>query len=356
MPIPGRRTAGPSALLAASLERRRFLRLGAAGTALGALGLTGLVQACGSPDGPSTATGSGGGGTKVIGISLNVANAYSSYVAEGVYQALKGGGYDARIAVNNANSTTELTSIQNLVSAGIAGLVVLPVNADTAANAAKLCAGKGIPCGIAQWPTKTADAPATAIAWADWTQKGRDMGEYIKAHARPGKLIVVQAILGQQYTELIDAGLDESLAGSGFTVAVREQGFYDRTKATNIVQSGLQAHPDATGILTYAASMGDGVAQYLQSIKKSDVVHVSSDCDEEMLTWLRTPYLAATSFHSAAQSGLLVAQAVRTKIEGGSPTFLNELTLATATGDNIGDVIATTPFEYPEFAGKVTVQ
>jgi hypothetical protein len=62
------------------------------------------------------------------------------------------------------------------------------------------------------------------------------------------------------------------------------------------------------------------------------------------------------SYHSAAQSGLLVGQAVRTQIEGGSPTFLNELTLATATAKNIGDVVKKTPFQYPEFASKVASQ
>lgn len=337
---------GPAALLG----RRNFLK--AAGAAGGVAAIAPLLAACGSST-KQTTSGQVGAG-KTIGISLNVSNAYASYVAEGVYQALEGTGYAVRTVANNAESSTELANVQNLLAAGITGLVMLPVNADTASKTAQLCAQRKVAFGVAQWPVKTPQNDFTAAAWADWTEKGRLMGDYVKSHAKPGNVIVVQAILGQQYSELIDDGLNQSLAGTPYKIVVREQGFYDRTKATNVVQTGLQAYPGATAVVTYAASMGDGVAQYFKSINKTDVTHITSDCDEELLTWLKTPYCNATAFHSAAQSGLLVARALRTELEGGQPVYLAVLDQAIATSANVDSIVRKTPFEYPAFASRVS--
>jgi ribose transport system substrate-binding protein len=349
------------------LDRRTFLRN--TGILGGALGLAGVAAACGSSSKSSTSTtaatgssatsGTTAGATpgkgKTIAVVLNVANAYAAYVAQGVLETTAAAGYGFRSVVNNADAGTELTNIENLLSAGIAGLVILPVNADTAAKGAQLCYQKGVAYGNALWPGKSsADKYFTGVAYVDSTKGGTLIGEYLKAHAKPGKVIVVQGILGQGFSEFIDKGLDASLAGTGFSVAVRQQGFYDRTKATNIVQTGLAAHPDATCIVTYSASMSDGVAQYLKSKNITSITHVASDCDEELVTWLKTPYCNATRYYSAAQSGLLAAKAVRAKLEGGTPTFLNNLTEEIATGSNIDAIRAADPFDYPQFASQTS--
>jgi ribose transport system substrate-binding protein len=366
--------AGP-AWSGRALDRRSFLR--SAGLLGGAFGLAGIAAACGSSSSSnSTATTTGGttagttpattattaggsastggatvGAGKTIAVSLNVANAYAAYVAQGVLEATKGTGYKFRAVVNNADASTELTNIENLISSGIAGLVILPVNADTAAKGAQLCADKGIAYGNALWPGKSsADKYFTGVSFVDSTKGGQLIGEYLKAHGKPGPTIVVQGILGQGFSEFIDKGLNAAIAGSGFDVVVRQQGFYSRTMATNIVQTGLAAHPTTTAIVTYAASMSDGVAQFLKSRKLTHITHIASDCDEELTMWLKTPYCNATRYYSAAQSGLLAAKAVRAKLEGGTPVFLNLLTEEMVTGATIDATKASDPFDYPAFA------
>jgi ribose transport system substrate-binding protein len=126
-------------------------------------------------------------------------------------------------------------------------------------------------------------------------------------------------------------------------VAVRQPGDFSRTMATDIVETGLQAHPTTTGIVTYSASMSDGVAAYLKSKSITKITHVASDCDTELVGWLKTPYCAATRYYPAAQSGLLVAKSVRAKLEGGSPVFRNDLTEVIATGATIDQVVTKYP-------------
>jgi len=337
-----------------AMGRRAFL--GRAAAVGGAAALLGASPALASVPSlrPRNRTSPAVGAGKTIAICLNVANAYASYVAEGVLEALEGTGYKVRTVVNNADATTELSNIENLISTGISGLVILPVNAQTAAKGAQLCYERGIAYGNALWPgASAADKYFTGVAFVDSTKGGVLIGDYLKTNAKPGKMIVVQGILGQGFSEFIDAGLNSSLAGTKFDIVVRQQGFYSTTTAANIVETGLAAHPDVTAIVTYAASMGDGVASLLKSKGLSHITHVSSDCDETLVKWLKTPYCAATRYYSAAESGLKAATAVRAKLEGGSPIFLNRLKEEMVTGDTIDAERQSLPFDYPKFAAKV---
>jgi ribose transport system substrate-binding protein len=342
--------------LSAQLGRRDLLRLG--GVLGGGLAVSSLLAACGGDDdssaGGSSSSSSGGGDVgsgQTIGISLNGNNAYSSYVAEGVLKALDGTAYDFAGVQNDFDSSTELGNVQNLLSQGIAALCVLPADATTIARAAELCAQQDVPVGNALWPGESdADQYYAGVADLDSVEGGKMIGEWLIANATPGPVIVVQGIVGQGFSERIDEGLDAALAGSGFTVVVREQGFFGRDEATKIVESGLQAHPDVTAIVAYAASMSNGIASYLEANGITTITHVSSDGDDEMFTWLGTPYLAADRYYSAAQTGLVVGQAVRAQLEGESPTFSGTITQTMITKETAQAAIDANPYRYEEFA------
>ncbi|MEI4271355.1 sugar ABC transporter substrate-binding protein [Klenkia sp. LSe6-5] len=339
-------------LLSAPIRRRDLFRLG--GAVGGGLALSSLLAACGgdsSGSGSGSGSGDGVGAGQTIGLSLNGNNAYSSYVAEGVLKALEGTSYGFVGVQNNFDSSTELGNVQNLLSQGIAGFVTLPADAATIARAAELAQQQGVPVGNALWPGPSdADEYFTGVADLDSVEGGRMIGEWLKENATPGPVIVVQGIVGQGFSERIDEGLDEALEGSGFTVVVREQGFFARDTATSIVESGLQANPGVTAIVAYAASMSNGIAAYLEANGIDGIAHVSSDADDEMFEWLATPYLSASRYYSAAQTGLLVTQAVRAAIEGGDVTFDNQVDQVMVTAENAEQVVAENPYRYEQFA------
>jgi ABC-type sugar transport system substrate-binding protein len=355
-----RRTTPPTDLaefIARGYDRRGFLK--GSGALLGALGLGGVLAACSSGSSDSDSGGSGGGTAgdgKTIGISLNGVNAYSGYVAEGVAKEIEGTGYKLVGIQNNFDSSTELGNIQNLLSQGIDALVVLPTDATTIAKAAQLCEQQGVAVGNALWPGKSdADKYFTGVASLDSVEGGKMIGEWLKENGNPGDTIVVQGIVGQGFSERIDEGLDAALQGSGFNVVVREQGFFARDTATKIVESGLQAHPNVTTIVAYSASMSDGIAAFLKSKGIENITHVSSDGDDELFTWIGTPYLASDRYYSAAETGVLATKAVRAKMEGGSPTFEGMVTQKMVTGDDYKAAIQAVPYRYEQYADKVKV-
>ena len=193
------------------------------------------------------------------------------------------------------------------------------------------------------------DAYLDGVSSLDSAGGGQMIGEWLVEHGTPGKTIVVQGVVGQGFSERIDEGLDKALEGSGFDVVVREQGFFDRNKAIGVVERALQAHPDATTIVSYAAAMGDGISSYLQQNKVDGVTHVTSDADKEMLDWLKTPYLSATRYYSAAETGLLAGQVVRASLENENFEFNNPVFQTMMTADDADATVRDHPMSYPEF-------
>lgn len=330
------------------VNRRRFL--GGAMALAGGIGLGApLLAGCGG-----SSAGTGDAAAKTIGISLNGLVEYTRYVAQGVAKAFEGGNYNFKVVQANFDVQTELRNIEGLVSQAIDGLVVLPNTVDAVLTPLKDAKSAGVKIGLALWAEPgPLDQYVVGVASVDSIAGGKLMGEWLKAKAKPGKVIVVQGVLGQGFSEQLDQGLDEALTGSGFEVVVREQGFFDRNKAIEVVERGLQAHPDVTAIVTYAATMSDGVASFLKQNNIQNVTHVGDDCDTELQTWLGTPYLSASRYYSAAETGFVAGQAVRAVLEGKEPTFENKCFQAMMSKENMVDVLKTHPMSYPDLNSKL---
>ncbi len=361
-----------------NLGRRRFLQ-GAAGLVVGG----GLLAACGSDEeksDPTTAAttaaptaettaattaattaettaataGAAGPTEGVIGLTLNGLNEYTKGVTTGVYKALEGSAYTLEVVQVNYDAAQELSAAEAFLAKGVVGLVIQPNTAESAGAAAEKAVAAGVPAGNCIWPgPSAADEFFVGVAELDSVQGGRLIGEYLLANATPGKICVVQGVVGQGFSERIDEGLDEVLAGSEFEVVVREQAFFDRTQAVGVVEKAFQAHPDLGIIVAYSASMSNGIAQYLKDQGKDTVVHVSSDADEEMITWMKTPYLQATRYYSSAQTGLIAANAVLASLKGETPEFRTVIEQVIATSDDIDAVVEANPFMFFEYKDLV---
>lgn len=343
--------------------RRRFLRaLGGAG---GAIVVGRFLTACGGDDAaapvttatagtaaPTTAAAGGSRGT--IGLSLNGVVEYTKGVASGVYEALEGTGYDLVVVQANFDAGTETANLESLVAQGVAGLVIQPNTAEGAAAGAQLAAEAGIPVSNCLWPgPSSSDEFFVGVAALDSVEGGRLIGRWLVDNVEPGPIVVVQGVVGQGFSERIDEGLDEILDGTGFEVVVRQQGFFDRAQAVNVVQDAYIANPDIVAIVDYAATMSNGISAWMQDEGLDGIAHVTSDADEEMMSWITTPYLAATRYYSSAETGLIAARAVLTALDGGTPEFETPISQVIATAENIDAVVAANPFFFEAHANAV---
>lgn len=333
-----------------SIGRRRFLQ----GVAVAAFG-GGVLVACGEgttandTDGSELAVTSG-----LIGLTLNGLNDYTRGVATGVYKALEDTKFTLEVVQVNYDSSQELSAAEAFLAKGAVGLIIQPNTVESAGAAAEKAVAQGVPAGNCIWPgASPSDEFFVGVAELDSVQGGRLIGEYLKANATPGKICVVQGVVGQGFSERIDEGLDEVLKDSGFEIVVREQGFFDRTKAVGVVETAFQAHPDLGIIVAYAASMSNGIAQWLKDQGKDSVLHISSDADEEMVGWMKTPYLNATRYYSSAQTGLIAANAVLASLRGETPEFRTVVEQVIATSETIDEIVGANPYMFMDYKDKV---
>lgn len=326
-------------------------RIGAA-VAASALILA-ATAACGSSAG-SDDTSSGANGE--IGLSLNGNVEYTKNLTTGVLAALDGGSYSLKTVQANFDVNAELTNVESLIDQGAKGLVINPNTTQGVLAGVKRAHEAGLPVGLAFWTGPTVlDKYLATVSYVDSEAIGRELGEYLKAHGKPGPTVVVQGVLGQGFSEGIDKGLDAALAGSGFEIVVREQGYFDRNKAITVTESALQAHPDTTAIVDYSSAMGNGISSYLKSNEYDDITHVTVSVDKEMLQWLGTPYLAATSYYSPAEAGSLAAGGVRKALEGTKPTFKQEIFHGIGTEENIDQLLKEHPYTIDAYVSKVKI-
>ena len=293
--------------------------------------------------------------TGLIGLTLNGLNDYTRGVATGVYKALEGTGYELSVVQANYDAAAELANIENFLAQGAVGIIIQPNTAESAGAGAKAAFDKGVPVGNCIWPGPSdADEFFNGVAEIDSVEGGRIIGRYLLEQLPDGgKICVVQGVIGQGFSERIDEGLDEVLAGSNIEVVVREQGFFDRVAAVEVVQTAFQANPDIVAVVDYAAAMSNGICQWLKDEGKDTVLHISSDADEEMITWFGTPYLAATRYYSSAQTGLIAADAVLKALAGEAVEFRTVIEQVLVTADNVDEVVASNPFMFMEYKDKV---
>jgi ABC-type sugar transport system substrate-binding protein len=326
----------------------------AATTAATTAGSTGATTAGSTAASTAGGAGTAGPASGLIGLTLNGLNDYTKGVATGVYKAIEGTKYTLEVVQVNYDSAQELSAAEAFIAKGVVGLVIQPNTAESAGAAAQKAFEKGIPAGNCIWPGPSgSDKYFVGVAQLDSVAGGKLIGEYLKANVKPGKICVVQGVVGQGFSEKIDEGLDASLKGTDFKVVVRDQGFFDRTKAVGVVETAFQANPDLSIIIGYSASMSDGIAQWLKDQGKQNVTHISSDCDDELVTWMKTPYLKATRYYSSAQTGLIAANAVLASLKGDKPTFGTVIEQVIATADNIDAVIAKNPYFFSDYKSKV---
>jgi len=355
-----------------SIGRRRFLQgiTIVGGVALGG----GLLAACGDDSSESDGTDEAGTAnvtdttapatdsttavgpaSGLIGLTLNGLNDYTRGVATGVYKALEGTEYELTVVQANYDAATELANIENFLTQGAVGVIIQPNTAESAGAGAKAAFDKGVPVGNCIWPgASDADQYFNGVAELDSVEGGRIIGRYLLEQLPDGgKVVVVQGVVGQGFSERIDEGLDEVIAGSAIEIVVREQGFFDRVKAVEVVQTAFQANPDIVAVVDYAAAMSNGICQWLKDEGKDDILHVTSDADEEMVTWFGTPYLSATRYYSSAQTGLIAAGAVLNALAGKPVEFRTVIEQSLVTADNVDEVVAANPFIFVEYKDKV---
>jgi fructose transport system substrate-binding protein len=248
----------------------------AACTGLAALTLT----ACGSGSGTGTA-GSGSGSVKVGLITKTDTNPFFVKMKEGAEKAAKENGARLMTAAGkfDGDNAGQVTAIENMVAAGVKGILITPSDSKAIVPAIAKAKAKGVLVIALDTPTDPESA-VDALFATDNLRAGRLIGEYAKA-AMKGKTAKIATL---DLAPGVSVGVqrhDGFLKGFGATdkdVACAQDTGGDQAKGQTAMENCLQKEPGINVVYTINEPAALGAYTALKAKgREKDVLIVSVD-------------------------------------------------------------------------------
>ncbi|MET7692228.1 sugar ABC transporter substrate-binding protein [Streptomyces sp. NPDC005483] len=248
----------------------------AACTSVAALALT----ACGSGSG-SGSTSSGSGTVKVGLITKTDTNPFFVKMKEGAEKAAKENGAQLMTAAGkfDGDNAGQVTAIENMVAAGVKGILITPSDSKAIVPAIAKAKAKGVLVIALDTPTEPESA-VDALFATDNLKAGELIGEYAKA-AMKGKTAKIAAL---DLAPGVSVGVQRHngfLKGFGATekdVACAQDTGGDQSKGQTAMENCLQKNPDINLVYTINEPAALGAYTALKAKgREKDVLIVSVD-------------------------------------------------------------------------------
>lgn len=263
--------------------------------------LTLALTGCGSTKTAAPAPGSGGGGkvgTTVPLLTSPFWQAYNNYLP----QMAKQYGVDSLPAVNaNSDPTTLITDINNLLTQGVKGLVVTPLDSAAIVAGLKQAENKGVP--VVAVDVAPESGKVAMVVRADNKAYGTKACDAIGEKVKQGKVVQIEGDLasvnGRERTQAFNDCMKAKYPG---VQVLAVPAAWDAAKASSGLEGLLTANPDIKGV--YMQAGGVYLAPTFAALKRKNmffpvgdpkhVVLVSNDGIPQELAAIRDGSLDAT--------------------------------------------------------------
>jgi fructose transport system substrate-binding protein len=288
----------------------------AACTSVAALALT----ACGSGSG-SGSTSSGSGTVKVGLITKTDTNPFFVKMKEGAEKAAKEDGVQLMTAAGkfDGDNAGQVTAIENMVAAGVKGILITPSDSKAIVPAIAKAKAKGVLVIALDTPTEPQSA-VDALFATDNLKAGELIGEYAKA-AMKGKTAKIAAL---DLAPGVSVGVQRHngfLKGFGATekdVACAQDTGGDQAKGQTAMENCLQKEPGINLVYTINEPAALGAYTALKAKgREKDVLIVSVDGGCTGTQAVKDGKIAATSQQYPLKMAAEGVKAVVTYAKGG---------------------------------------
>jgi ribose transport system substrate-binding protein len=316
----------------------RMTRTRRAGAALAAVSALSLVAACstGNDDSAEEGSGSGSGSDEcVIGMTqINQTATFFTQMNEGAEEAAKEAGCDLQIANANNDSAKQNSDIENFVSQGVTGLIVVAIDVNgvvPAVNAAKQ-AGIRVVAIDAELEEGVSDtfvgvnnekAGAEAAQWV--IDEGlADGATYGVVDARNS---FIQNQREDSFREAVDA--------AGATHAQSVNGDNVQEKAATAAQNLMTAQPDLDFVYTTGEPATVGAVAALDPGSSTKII--GWDLTAEVIAGIDSGLVTAVVQQDPKQEGVEAVGELKKLIDGEDAAGFIDVPIAIVTKDNVDD-------------------
>ena len=238
---------------------------------------------------PEEASGESKG---VIALSLKTVtnDAFQAAQADAVKAAVEAAGYEFQLVTAGSETevSTQVTQIEDLVTKGVAGIVIDPMDANAVIPAMQKAKDAGIPVVLTDSAVAEGneDLYITYIGTDNYAA-AKEGAEYLtEALGNKGNVILVRGANGNSVGEARANGYKDGL-GDGITLVGEQPGDWSNDVAKQGVEHMLQANPDVAGIMTCSDVMLDGILEACSDAGLEDVLIMSFDGSEDGFAYIR---------------------------------------------------------------------
>ncbi len=276
------------------------------------LALTG----CSKPEEGTTGTeSSDASGQKSMALVVSTLNnPFFVTLKEGVEKKAQELGYDLVILDSQNDSAKEMTNTEDLTVRGVDAILLNPTDSDAAANSVRAA-------NRAEIPVVTLDRGANggnvvSHVASDNIAGGEMAGEFIASKlGGEGQVIQLEGVPGTSAARERGEGFMKAIKGTNLELVASQPANFDRTKALNVTENLLQAHPDVKAIFAQNDEMALGALKAVQAAKK-DVIVVGFDGTDEGIQSVQDGGLAATIAQQASMIGEMGVETADKAIKG----------------------------------------
>ncbi|MEV6943079.1 sugar ABC transporter substrate-binding protein [Streptomyces sp. NPDC051172] len=248
----------------------------AAVTGVAALALT----ACGSGSG-SSSTSAGSGSVKVGLITKTDTNPFFVKMKEGAEKAAKADGAQLMTAAGkfDGDNAGQVTAIENMVAAGVKGILITPSDSKAIVPAVQKARAKGVLVIALDTPTDPQSA-VDALFATNNLDAGKLIGQYAKAamKGKPAKIATLDLAPGVSVGVLRHNGFLQGFGATDKDVACAQDTGGDQAKGQTAMENCLQKNPDINLVYTINEPAALGAYTALKAKgREKDVLIVSVD-------------------------------------------------------------------------------
>lgn len=209
-------------------------------------------------------------GKVTIGVTYCLLSAPAVKVfADGIRKEAAAQGVDIIELDASWDAQKQTDQIATLISQGVKGILLNPVDSKSIIPIVKKAHDAGIPVVMGAMNIDPAGAQyVSSYVGADEKDVGRAAGLLMKKTLGAGtwKVAIVEGVAGTDPQINRTAGFEEAIKGTGIKVVAKLAGDFDKAKALAVTQDALTRFPDLNGIWVHDDTMAVGVVQAIKSM------------------------------------------------------------------------------------------
>jgi ABC-type sugar transport system substrate-binding protein len=285
--------------------------------------------------------GGAGGGAKqrTIGLSISTLNnPFFVTLRDGAQTAAGKAGVKLVVTDAQNDASKQQNDIQDFITKQVDAILVNPVDSDAVVPAVQAANNANIPV-LALDRGATGGKLASLIA-SDNVQGGKMAGEELFKLVKSGNVVQLEGIPGTSAARDRGAGFKQALgAQSAVKLVASQSADFDRTKALDVFQNLLQAHPEIKGVFAQNDEMALGAVKALGTRAGTSVVVVGFDAVADALKAIQDGKMNATIAQQPAEMGRLGVENAVKVLDGQSVQSSIRIPVKLVTKDNVAQFI-----------------